>query len=134
MARIEWCSAVVVVVCMAVGCGNASTAVPEPVSSVGEVGVKIVEVAVMSGRPQPPTAVFPVAIGAPVTIRLVGLGPPRAQITAPDGSPVTTIDTPFKGNAGIEGTDIHFSPAGPGAYLVNQVDAPGVVLARLNAS
>ena len=54
--------------------------------------------------------------------------------TASDGSPVVTSDTPFKGNAGNEGTDIRFSPTGPGAYLVHQVDAPGVVLARLNAS
>ena len=134
MARIEWCGAMVLVVCAATGCGNGSTAKPAPAGSVSDLGVKIIEIAVMSGRPQPPAAVFPVAIGAPVTIRLLGIGPPQARITAPDGSPVVTSDTPFKGNAGNEGTDIRFSPTGPGAYLVHQVDAPGVVLARLNAS
>jgi hypothetical protein len=107
---------------------------PVPVSSVSDPGVKIVEIAVMSGRPQPPPADWAVTVGAPVTIRLVGLGPPRAQISAPDGSPVTTLDTPFNGKAGDDRTELRFSPQVPGTYLVKQVDASGVVLARLNAS
>ena len=134
MARIRKCGAMAILLCAAAGCGNGSTATLAPVSSVGDPGAKIVEIAVMSGRPQPPPADWPVTVGAPVTIRLVGLGPPQARISAPDGSPVATVDVPLKGKAGTVGTELRFSPRVPGAYLVQQVDAPGVVLARLNAS
>ncbi len=134
MTRIRGCGAMAVLLCAAAGCGNGSTATLAPVSSVSEPVAKIVEIAVMSGRPQPPPAAFLVTVGAPVTIRLVGLGPPRARISAPDGSPVTTVDVPFKGKTGIDGTELRFSPPVPGVYLVQQADAPGVVLARLNAS
>lgn len=133
MARIRWYDATVVLVCAAAGCANGPTAPPAPVSSVSDPGAKIIEIAVMSGLPQPPPAAFPVAINTPVTIRLLGLGPPQARISAPDGSPVTTINLPFNGKTGVVGTELRFSPRVPGAYLILQVDAPGVVLARLNA-
>lgn len=134
MARIMWGAAIVALSCAAAGCANGATTTPAPVSSVSDPGGKVVEIAVMSGRAQPPPADVPVALGKPVTIRLLGLGPPQAKVSAPDGSHVPTVDTPFKGKPGIEGTESRFTPTAPGVYQVQQADAPDVVLARLNAS
>ncbi|MEP7124039.1 MAG: hypothetical protein ABJE95_24140 [Byssovorax sp.] len=134
MARITWgWCAMALVAGAATGCGAEPSAATTPVESASPAGAKTIEIAVMSGREQPPPTDWPVALGAPVTLRLVGLGPPKAIIHAPDGSPITTVDAPIKGKTGVNGTELVFTPTVPGVYQVHQADAPTVILARLNA-
>ena len=83
-----------------------------------------VDVAVMSGRPQPPPQDVGVRSGVPVVVHAEGIGPPRVVVFAPDGSKVPTTDV---------GSGQRFTPSTAGTYRVEHAEVAGLVLVNVVA-
>lgn len=91
-----------------------------------------IEIAVLSGRPQPPPATSSVRVGSAVVLRLSGLGPPSAIVVGPDGSAISTADAPLRKDGSTVGVEHRFTPSKRGAYRVEY--PPGSVLAIVDAT
>jgi len=129
IARMAGTLAVIALAWQSVACKGAESSLvaPSVVSSSGVVAM--VDVAVMSGREQPPPKESKIARGTPMTVRLVGLGPPKGTIEGPHGTPVSLDPMPAQPNG--SSTALHFTPASVGTYVVK--GEAGAVLAKLIA-
>ncbi|HVH47260.1 MAG TPA: hypothetical protein VM925_33215 [Labilithrix sp.] len=117
------------------GCGRTQSSAAHETAHESRDAPQVVEIVVTSGVPQPAPQDTHVGIGAPLTLRVEGLGPARARVLAPDGSAVVTTDTPLTrdGSHNVVGTEQRFTPQAAGTYRVVHAEAPSVDLARVIA-
>ncbi len=112
-------------------CSGAESSRVEATDASSAVRAQEIEVAVMSGREQPPAKESKITKGAPVTIRLVGLGPPKGTVDGPNGSPLQLVTAPVEAGANTSATTFRFTPQTAGTYVVK--GESGLVLAKLIA-